>query len=373
MKILIVGRFKGMGGSERSLISLIKDLKDDGYEMILILLRPPKNDNFIKNYHGDLVIPNISIDWDRINILHHVKTFFKLNNEIRNADVVVSVSELTPTYISWFLSRLHRKKLVAHVQCNLNQWIQDSNNWFHHLLSRWIYPQIYHIRCASQGVAEVITQYYKVPAENLSVIYPAFELDKIIQAGKLPIEERYHHIFEKPTIVTVGRLTHQKRFDIAIEAIFHLHKSYGIDANLLILGEGELRPQLEQQIEDLELTKHIFMPGFVENPYPYITKSQVLLLSSDHEGFGRVVVEALALGCPVVSTDCPSGPSTILEGGKYGLLTPPGQPRKITDAIAQILTNPKLAQQLREVGLQRAKDFQAQTLAEKYKIFLNQV
>ncbi|MDJ0796711.1 MAG: glycosyltransferase [Calothrix sp. MO_167.B12] len=371
MKLLIVGRFKGMGGSERSLISLIQELKD--YEITLMLLKPPKNNVFFHNYAGKLIISNLSINWDKIQFIHQIKTVLQLNNEISKADIIISVSELTPTYISWFLSRWHRKKLLAHVQCNLNQWIQDSNHWFHHLLSRWIYPQIYHIRCASQGVAEVITQYYKVPAENLSVIYPAFELDKIIQAGKLPIEERYHHIFEKPTIVTVGRLTHQKRFDIAIEAIFHLRKSYGIDANLLILGEGKLRPQLEQQVQDLELTKHIFMPGFVENPYPYITKSQILLLSSDHEGFGRVVVEALALGCPVISTDCPSGPSTILEKGKYGLLTPPGQAREITDAIAQILTNPKLAQQLREAGLQRAKDFSAQTVAQEYKALLTQI
>ena len=371
MKVLIVGRFEGMGGAERSLIPLAKELKE--YNLKLILLRPPKNYHFVNDYPGELIIPNRSLGWDGINILHHLRTFFKLNDEIRNADVVISTSELTPTYISWLLSRLHGKKLVADVQANLSKWIQDSNNWLHHFFASWIYPQISHIRCVSQGVAEDITRYYKVPAENLSVIYPPFELDKIIQGRKLPIEDQYNHIFNKPTIVTIGRLTQSKRFDLAIEAIYNLRQSYGIDANLLILGEGELRPQLEQQVQDLGLRKYVFMPGFMANPYPYITKSQVFLLSSDHEGFGRVLVEALALGCPVVSTNCPSASSTILEGGKYGLLTPPGQAREITDAIAQILTNPKLAQQLREAGLQRAKDFQAQTLAEKYKTFLNQV
>ena len=214
--------------------------------------------------------------------------------------------------------------------------------------------------------------HYKVPTKNLHTIYVPFDLDAIAQAGQLPILDNLSHIFSRPTIVAVGRLTKQKRFDIAIQSFFHLHQNYNIDANLLILGDGELRPQLEEQVQSLNLQERVFLPGFVENPHAYIKRSQVFLLSSDYEGLPRVLIEALALACPVVATDCPSGPNEILEGGKWGLLTPVANPEAIADALAQVLQNSELAQKLSHASLQRAKAFDTQAITQQYETFLNQ-
>ena len=366
MRILIVGQFGGMGGAERSLIPLAKVLHGDGYELTLLLMTPPANRFIFHNFPGDVLIPSGS------NFLHRIKTLIQLERAVATTDLVIATSELTPTYFSWLFSRWHNKPILADVQTHLSSLINERLKLLHHPLSRWIYPQISHIRCVSEGVAKDIIQYYKIPPENVSVIYVSFEFNDILRLAQLPIPPHHSHIFDKPTIVATGRLTKAKRFDVAIEALHHLRQSHNIDAHLLILGEGELRPQLEQQIQDLGLTKHVFMPGFMENPYLYMAKGQVFLLSSDYEGFGRVLVEALALGCPVVSTDCSSGPYEVLEGGRCGLLTPTAQPQKITEAIAEILTNPELAQKLSEAGLQRAKNFDTQSISQQYKTLLNQ-
>jgi glycosyltransferase involved in cell wall biosynthesis len=125
-------------------------------------------------------------------------------------------------------------------------------------------------------------------------------------------------------------------------------------------------------VQALGLNSEVFLPGFVENPHAYIKRSQVFLLSSEYEGLPRVLIEALAVGCPTVATDCPSGPYEILEAGKWGLLTPMANPEAIAHALAQVLMNPELAQKLSQTGLERAKAFDTQTIAQQYQTFLNQ-
>ena len=110
----------------------------------------------------------------------------------------------------------------------------------------------------------------------------------------------------------------------------------------------------------------------MENPHAYIQRSQVFLLSSDYEGLPRVLIEALAVGCPVVATNCPSGPNEILEGGKWGLLTPVANPEAIADALAQMLHDSELARKLSQASLHRAKAFDVQAIAQQYETFLHQ-
>jgi len=366
MRILIVGQFGGIGGAERSLIPVAKELKNNGHELTLLLMKSPENNLLFKQFPGNVLIPT------GLSIGDRLKTFLKLNQLVATTDLLIATSELTPTYITWLLSLWHRKPLIVDVQVYLSRWIKDSSKSIHNSLCRWIYPQISYIRCVAEGVAQDLLSNYNVPQKNLSVIYVPFELDEISKVAESPIPAIHSHIFSKPTIVTVGRFTSQKRFDIAIEAFNNLCQDYAIDANFLILGDGELRPQLEQQVQNLGLTDRVFMPGFVENPHTYVKSSQVFLLSSDYEGLPRVLIEALVVGCPVVATNCPSGPYEILKGGECGgLITPMGEPEKIAEGIARILKNPELAQKLHETGLQRAKDFSAEGVVQQYQNLIN--
>ena len=140
-----------------------------------------------------------------------------------------------------------------------------------------------------------------------------------------------------------------------------------IEAKLMILGEGPERAKLEQLVKQLSLQNDVCMPGFVDNPYKYMKHSSVFVLSSRWKGFGNVLAEALALGLPVVSTDCPSGPAEILEGGKWGRLLPVGNHEALANAILEALNDE------RDKGVERAKEFSLDGIVDKYIDLLNEV
>ena len=139
-----------------------------------------------------------------------------------------------------------------------------------------------------------------------------------------------------PVILGAGRLAPQKDFPTLIEAFRRVSAARA--CRLVILGEGRLRPQLEGQVRALGLEDWVSLPGWTENPYAFMSRAALFVLSSRHEGFPGVLVEALACGCPVVSTDCPAGPSEILEDP--GLLAPVGDPEALSRIMRRALDRP---------------------------------
>ena len=136
-------------------------------------------------------------------------------------------------------------------------------------------------------------------------------------------------------MLAVGRLTEQKDFSTLIHAFAQVRQ--GHPARLLILGEGEERPALEALVRKLGLEQDVNFPGWVENPYPYMVRASLFVLSSRWEGLPTVLIEALCCGTPAVSTDCPSGPREILRGGQYGQLVPVGDADALARAIETAL------------------------------------
>jgi glycosyltransferase involved in cell wall biosynthesis len=149
-------------------------------------------------------------------------------------------------------------------------------------------------------------------------------------------------------------LTQQKDFPTLIEA-FRLLRDKAM-ARLIILGEGEERGQLEALIMASGLSADVDLHGFVENPYAYLSRADAFVLSSRWEGLPTVLIEALACGCPVVATDCPSGPREILEGGLYGTLVPVGDAAALCAAMYQVLKTRPAKQLLREHAMNYSVD-----------------
>ena len=369
MRILFVASFSGIGGAERSLMPLARELRQQGHELTLFLARAPFDAAVFGEFPGKVDLP----DARGGQKARSPARLLRLVREVRGTDVVVATSELTVTYAAWLLAALCRKPLVADVQVHLSGWIRDNCHAAHRHLSRWVYPRIRAIRCVSEGVARDMREQFGVPADRLAVIPVPFDLEEIRRVGAQPVETRHEPIFQRPVIVGAGRLTSQKRFDVAVRTFERLHRRHGIDANLLILGEGEERGALEQQVASLGLGDRVFLPGHVTHIAAYLRRAAVFLLSSDYEGLPRVLIEALAVGCPAVATDCPSGPFEILDGGQAGLLAPCGDPEQLAAGLARLFADPALAEKFRLAGPSRVEAFGTRRVAQAYSEWLSGV
>lgn len=203
------------------------------------------------------------------------------------------------------------------------------------ILLRMLAPFAETIIAVSEGVANDLSDYISIPRSKIQVVYNPILTSEI---GKLAAKRNNHPWLQNkssPVILSIGRLNAQKDFQTLIRAFNLLNKER--NARLIILGEGEKRDEIDRQIADLELQNLIDMPGFVINPFNYYKNCDVFVLSSIYEGLPSVLLEALSIGCPIVSTDCSSGPDEILEGGKYGELVPVGDYNAISEAIMYVL------------------------------------
>jgi len=173
------------------------------------------------------------------------------------------------------------------------------------------------IVAVSNGVANDLAQTAKIARERISVIPNPVLTPEFYHKVVEPIADLYWSDSSKPVIISVGRLVASKDFPALIRAFAAVRKE--IPSRLLILGEGDRRPVLEKLIADLQLGDDVLLPGYTSNPYAPMAHAKIFVLSSIYEGFGNVVVEALAAGIPVVATDCPC-PREILQDGRFGEL-----------------------------------------------------
>jgi glycosyltransferase involved in cell wall biosynthesis len=228
---------------------------------------------------------------------------------------------------------------------------------------RILYPKADRIVAVSQGVANDLISLLNLPHEKVTVIYNPVVTPELFEQAKQPVSHPWFEQNRLPVILAVGRLTKAKDYPTLFRA-FSLVRQVR-PAKLLILGEGEERANLERLAIELGIQNDVSMPGFVDNPFAFMAKASVFVLSSAWEGFGNVLVEALACGCPVVATDCRSGPREILDNGRYGRLVPVGDHEALAKAILETLDNPDFPA-TKEERIQRALEFSLDAAVEKY-------
>jgi glycosyltransferase involved in cell wall biosynthesis len=224
------------------------------------------------------------------------------------------------------------------------------------------YPKADKIIVVSHELANEMHQVLSIPHEKFVVIYNPIS-PELFQKMNEPINHSWFENEQPPVILAVGRLTKQKDFPNLLRA-FAIVRQYR-PARLLILGDGEDRPLLEQLAKDLNISEDVSLPGFTDNPYAFMKKSAIFVLSSIYEGLPNVLLEALACGCPVVATDCPTGPREILDNGRYGRLVPVGDHEALAKAILETLDNPDFPA-TKEERIQRALEFSLDAAVEKY-------
>jgi len=175
----------------------------------------------------------------------------------------------------------------------------------------------------------------KAVRSKIRIIPNPVPIEEIRKKSKHPIEHSLFFNSDIPTILAVGRFVEQKNFEMLIKAFSMVSKRK--NAQLLILGEGPLRAELENLIFQLGLSNTVHLPGFVDNPYAYMGRSSLFVLSSKWEGFPNVLVEAIACGLPVISTNCSGGSREILENGKWGKLVPVNDKDALAEAMLDSL------------------------------------
>ena len=232
------------------------------------------------------------------------------------------------------------------VHCALMRWSQ-----------RIAYPAASERIAVSKGVAEDLARLSRLSPQNFQVVHNPAASGCVDFSSPRPKELQE---IVGPVILTVGTLKKVKRHDLLLEAFARLPSHIG--ATLCLLGEGQQHEKLKEKVRELKLTRKVIMPGYVANPSPWYVHSDIFVLSSDYEGFGNVLVEALEHGLPIVSTDCPVGPREILANGKFGRLVPPSDVNELADAIARTLEKSVDREEL----ISRAQDFAVQSIADKY-------
>lgn len=205
-------------------------------------------------------------------------------------------------------------------------------------LVRRFFPRASAIVAVSRGVAEDAECMIGAEAATVRTIYNPVIEQRLPAMAAAPSGDPWLDEDGPPVVVGAGKLKPQKDFHTLVRAVAKLRARR--DVRLAILGDGPEETSLKALAAELGIAEHFRLPGFVDNPYAYMARAGTFVLSSAWEGFGNVIAEALACGCPVVSTDCPSGPAEILEGGRHGRLVPVGDADAMAGAIAETLDAP---------------------------------
>jgi glycosyltransferase involved in cell wall biosynthesis len=319
------------GGAERIVLNLAKGVAGRGYSADLVLARA--EGPFMSQ------VPELVkvVDLKAARVLTSVPPLIHYLEREKPAALLSALFANVIALISHRLSGLPRRVVISEHNClsSVTQNQADPRWQFYPKLAGWFYPWADEIIAVSNDVADDLARTTTIPRDRIQVVYNPVVTCDLRGKSEEALDHPWFKAGEPPVILSVGRLTAQKAFDLLIQAFSHVRKKRSV--RLLILGEGEERKKLESLIRQLRLEQDVSLLGFVQNPYPYMAQAALFVLSSRWEGLPTVLIEALYLGIPIVATDCPGGSREILKGGKYGRLVPADHPQMLADSIEACL------------------------------------
>ena len=302
------------GGAERVMLHLGEGLAKRGIHVDLVV------SHLSGEYVSEIPVTVNVIDLKKKKLSH---SFFKFAAYLRkNQDSVVLTTLQYSNIFCLLVKKLFflKNKIVIRESNAISKKFNGSEirSKFYLYLIRWLYPSADKIIAVSKGIKEELHQILKINDEIIIVIPNPIKLPLNISWNN---ESSFHAWLkpgQPPVVLGVGRLVKQKDFSTLIKAFSLVVKS--VQCRLIILGEGPEMPLLKKLAFNLGIEGDVDFPGFNLDPFSYMKRAKVFVLSSLWEGFPNALIQALACGCPVVSTNCPYGPSEILAGGKYGKL-----------------------------------------------------
>ena len=370
-KILFVTYSFAGGGAERVLVDLLKALDRKKFKPEVVTV------NTENIFHGEIPDDVPLISFDRKHTLDP-RVCFSMTRLIKKKkpDLVVSFFSIAG-YLPVIACALQEKKIpvILTVHSNLTHSFKFSVKRFtsrcvYKILFRFFHKSADRTIAVSDGVVEDMYSNHGVPKDKCTVIYNPVDIGRIVQKAREVVEHPWLR-GDVPLITACGRLVKAKNYPLLLKAMKLLLGNF--KARLLVLGEGEDRASLEALAIDLRINEHVSFLGFKKNPHKYIAGSEIFVLSSFYEGFGNVIIEAMACGTPVVSTRCPSGPDEIITDGVDGLLVPVDDEELLAGAMLKLLSDSSLRRRLAKSGFERARDFSLDKVCKKYETIFTSV
>jgi glycosyltransferase involved in cell wall biosynthesis len=343
------------GGAERVALRLMEDFVHAGHEVQLVLMEA----------RGELMpllpkeVEVFDLHARRIrNALLPLRRYFR-----EQQPDAIQVSMWPLTVIGVLAHRLAgsaaRVVLSEHITLSKQYAYLRAWGWAKLRKSiRFFYPLADARIAVSRQAADDLARISGIERGSIDVVYNPVGAPPVSAGAGPDVDALWNGAAAR--IITVGSLKDQKNHKLLIRAFARLIRER--PARLMILGEGELRSELETLAREDGVAEHVVMPGFFADPWPFYLSASLFVLSSDYEGYPLVLIEAMRAGLPIVSTDCESGPDEILDGGRFGALVPCGNAEALAQALAEMLERPTDPEILRE----RAESLSGQDTSDRY-------
>jgi glycosyltransferase involved in cell wall biosynthesis len=331
-KIALLVSFSGQGGVERLMLNLCEGLLDLGHPVDLLAIKG-RSAHLHELPRGLKVLP-LRATHTYTSIVEVIRY---LRSERPHALLAVKDRANQVAILAGKLARTGTR-IAVEIQTTISAALADKSSlrktaWY--LPMRLLYPMADVVVAVSEGVARDLVEITRLPRERIQVIRNPAVSGAMFRLAQEPVDHPWYQDASIPIIIGIGRLTRQKDFPTLIRAFARVRSQ--LPCRLMILGEGRDRAMLSELAQSLRVAGAVALPGFVVNPYPFLGRASLFVLSSLWEGSPTVLTEAMALGVPVVATDCPSGPREILRGGQIAPIVPMGDPDALAAAMLDTL------------------------------------
>ena len=357
-RVLVLRTALKQGGADRVTTKVLQELDRDRFDATLVLMR--REGAFLDDVPADVPIDDLGVRslWWLVRPL--VGALRRLE-----PDVLFSLDggANIPAVIAHGLTR-SRARLVLSERNIL--WIngRSAKRALQVGLKRVLYPRADLVTAVSDGVADDLVRRLRLDPARVSVVYNPMVDSSIDRLAAEPVD---HPWFGEPTpiVIAMARMVAQKDHATLLEAFARVRASR--PARLFLLGEGPLRTDLERLAGRLGLAADVHFAGFDKNPFRYLARSSVFVLSSRNEGLPGALIQAMACGLPPVSTDCPAGPNEIISRpGENGFLVPMGDPAAMADKIVLLLDHDDFRQRMGTAARAAVQRFRVEESMKNY-------
>lgn len=367
IKVLFVLQALCGNGAVRTTLNIMRHLDREKFELALYTI--VKNGACLFDVPSDVKVttPRKKHKYKKYLMPYYLS---QLVREASSCDIIVGAEDFRPVYLSYIAACLLGKPVIGWNKTAIDCWLKQERRWQKSIVGL-IYPRLTRIVCISDSIVPGLLRTAAIRQGNIDVIYDSYEIDTIIEKATQKIPKWYEELLCKPTLIGVGRLSYEKGFDVLIKAHANLLKR-NVDHNLVILGSGHLKNELTNLSASLGVSNSVYMPGYVDNPYPLLKKSTAFVLSSRFEGFGGAAFEASVLGIPVIATAC-GGFTEMLHDGEKAILVRPDDVNSLADGMYKVLTDNQLRAKLSIPDLEWLGRFSPENTVHLWEKLLTEV